>query len=86
MTVFDQLAYAWEKCPHRLSIYDLSALLVEGARKNDKRPAWLKVMVPDDVVKNLWGKEGLRDEYLIVRIPREISERSNSLIILPNET
>ena len=61
-------------------------LVLESARKNDKRPAWVKLGVPDEVVKGLKGtrtEEG--DLVMLVIVPKEVSERSESRIILPGE-
>jgi hypothetical protein len=42
--------------------------------------------VPDDVVKSLkGGRKEDRDLVLLVRVPRQVQERSESLIVLPGE-
>lgn len=79
------LAYALEKYPERVEMVALQELVTESARQNDKRPAYVKLNVPDDVVKGLRGRPEETDLVLIVRVPREILERSESLIVLPGE-
>jgi len=79
------LAFALEKYPERVQVADLERLTIESARQNEKRPAWVKVAVPDDWVKALRGsREGDR-RFLLVEVPREVEERSESSIILPGE-
>lgn len=56
----------------RLSVFQIGGLLMDAARQNDKRPAYIKVATLDSVVMNLKGSDNLRDEYLFVRIPREV--------------
>jgi hypothetical protein len=80
------LTFALEKYPEKVAMIPLRELLLESARKNDKRTAWVKIAVPDDVVKGLKGnrdQEG--DLVMLVVVPKEVSERSESLIILPGE-
>ena len=80
------LGFALEKYPERVQATPLDELLMESARQNDKRPAYVKLAVPDDVVKALRGSPDMRKELLfLVSIPREIQERSESRIILPGE-
>ena len=50
---------------------ELAPLVVEAARKNDKRQAYMKFAVDDGWVKNLTGVKDFVDVYLVVRIPRE---------------
>jgi hypothetical protein len=80
------LTFALEKYPEKVAMIPIRELLVESARKNDKRPAWVKLAVPDEVVKGLKGSrtdEG--DLVMLVIVPKEVSERSESRIILPGE-
>jgi hypothetical protein len=58
-------------------------VLGDSARQNDKRPAWVRVMVPDQVVMNITGKPNLRDHYFVVHVPREVVDRFESPLILP---
>lgn len=79
------LAFALEKYPERVHAIDLSELVVESARQNPKRPAYVKIMVPDEWVKALRGPTKGGNLLLLVEVPREVEERSESSIILPGE-
>jgi hypothetical protein len=82
----EAILYALEKYPERVGLVPLEKLVVESARENDKRPAYLKLSVPDEMVKALRGSADRRkDLLLLVSIPKEVMERSESSIILPNE-
>lgn len=78
------LAFALERYPERVESVPVASLLLESARRNDKRPAYLKLAVPDEVVKSVRGGAG-GDLVLLVRVPREVLERRESRIILPGE-
>lgn len=79
------LAYALEKYPERVEMVPLEELVTDSARQNPKRNAYVTLTVPDEVVKSLKGKRESRDLLLVVRVPKEILERSESLIVLPGE-
>ncbi|HEY0514658.1 MAG TPA: hypothetical protein VGH73_22345 [Thermoanaerobaculia bacterium] len=82
------LTYALEKYPERVELVPLAELVTDSARQNAKRPAYVTLAVPDEVVKSLKGgraDSGDRDLVLLVRVPKEILERSESLIVLPGE-
>lgn len=80
------LAFALEKYPERIVTLPVDKLLMDSARENDKRPAYVKLAVPDEMVKSLRGTaDKSRDVFLLVSIPREVRERSESSIILPGE-
>lgn len=79
------LAFALEKYPERVEMIPLAELLLESARQNDKRPAFVKLAVPDELVKSLRGGREERDLVLLVRVPKEISGRAESRIVLPGE-
>jgi hypothetical protein len=79
------LAFALEKYPHRVELAPIEELLLDTAREGTKRPAYLKIAVPDDTVKSLRGRKQQADHLLLVRLPREMTERAASPIILPNE-
>lgn len=79
------LAFALEKYPEQIEAVPLSELVVDSARENSRRPAFVKVSVPDEVVKGLRGGGSDNDLLLLVRLPREVLERSESRIILPTE-
>ena len=79
------LTYALEKYPQRVEIVPVEELVTDSARQNAKRPAYVTLAVPDEVVKSLKGRREERDLLLLVRVPKEVLERADSLIILPGE-
>lgn len=80
------LTYALDKYPQRVELIALRELVVESARQNAKRPAYVKLAVPDEVVKGIKGApRDDEDMLLLVRVPRDVLERSESRIILPGE-
>lgn len=80
------MAFALEKYPEQVEIVPIEQLLLDSARGNEKRPAYVKLAVPDEVVKSLRGSADRSQELLLlVRVPKEILERSESPIILPHE-
>jgi hypothetical protein len=79
------LAFALEKYPERVEIVPIQELVTDSARKNDKRPAFVKLSVPDEVVKQLRGRPEDTDLVLLVRVPKEVLQRQGSLIVLPGE-
>ena len=80
------LAFAVEKYPERVTALPADRILMESARQNDKRPAYVKLAVPDEMVKALRGSaDKSKDLVLLVSVPKEILERSESRIILPGE-
>ncbi len=80
-----QLAFALEKYPQRVETVPIAELVLDSARQNPKRPAYLKLAVPDEWVKSLRGSRDPDDLLLVVRIPKGILERSESRIVLPGE-
>jgi hypothetical protein len=79
------LAYALEKYPERVEMVPIEQIVTDSARQNAKRPAYVTLAVPDEVVKSLKGSRDDRDLVLLVRVPREVLERSESRILLPGE-
>ena len=79
------LEFALEKYPQRTEVAPVSELVIETARQNAKRPAWIKVAVPDEVVKALRGGKQTGDLLLLVQIPRDVLDRADSRIVLPGE-
>jgi hypothetical protein len=80
------LTFALEKYPEKVELMPIGQLVIESARQNAKRPAYVKLAVPDEVVKGLKGTpHGEQDLVLLVRLPREVLERSESRIVLPGE-
>ena len=81
----EQLFRALEKFPHRVEVTRLADLLVDSGRSNERRPAYVQLAVPDEVVKDLRGAPDRGDLLFLVRVPREVVERSESRIVLPGE-
>ena len=79
------MSYALEKYPERVEMVPIEELVTDSARQNPKRPAYVTLAVPDEVVKSLKGGKQDRDLVLLVRVPKEILERSESRIVLPGE-
>jgi len=80
------LSYALEKYPERVEMVPIEQIVTDSARQNAKRPAYVTLAVPDEVVKSLKGNRNEeRDLVLLVRVPKEVLERSESLIVLPGE-
>ena len=79
------LGFALEKYPERVEVAPVDQLLIDSARQNPRRPAYLKLAVPDEVVKSLKGSRESEDMVLLVRIPKEVQERADSPIVLPGE-
>ena len=79
------LTYALEKYPDRVELVPIEQIVTDSARQNARRPAYVTLAVPDEVVKSLKGARDDRDLVLLVRVPKEILERSESLILLPGE-
>jgi len=79
------LTYALEKYPERVEVVPIEKLVTDSARQNPKRPAYVTLAVPDEIVKSLKGARDSRDLVLLVRVPKEVLERSESLIVLPGE-
>ncbi|MEM7050430.1 MAG: hypothetical protein AAF604_12265 [Acidobacteriota bacterium] len=80
----ESLIFALEKYPQQVEAAPLAELLIESARQTDKRPAYVKLAVPDAVVKSLRGSRA-GDLLLMVRVPKEVVDRQGSSIILPGE-
>lgn len=80
-----QMAFALEKYPESVEVAPIERILLESARQNAKRPAYVKLAVPDEMVKAIRGRREPEDTYLLVRIPKSVRERSESPIVLPGE-
>jgi hypothetical protein len=80
------LAFALDKYPERVEAMPVDRLVMESARQNPKRPAYVKLAMDDEAVKALRGPADRRsDLWLLVRVPKEVLERSESRIVLPHE-
>jgi len=84
-SLLKSLQFALEKYPERVEIAAARDLVIDSARQNPRRPAYLKLAVPDDLVKAVRGSRKDQDILLLVRIPMEVSERAESPIVLPGE-
>ena len=81
----ETLAFALDKYPERIDVLPVERLTMDSARQSGKRPAYLKLAVPDELVKTLRGNRESRDLVLLLRVPREVLEREGSSIVLPGE-
>ena len=84
-TPSQQIAFALENYADRVEIAPIGDLLLDAARQNPKRPAYIQLAVPDEMVKQLRGSRGHGDLIALVRVPKELLERAASPIVLPNE-
>ncbi|HVS14649.1 MAG TPA: hypothetical protein VMV46_12040 [Thermoanaerobaculia bacterium] len=80
-----KLRQALDRFPERVEVADARRLMLDSARGNDRRPAYVQLAVPDEVVKDLRGRPEQADVLLLVRLPREVLERLESRIVLPGE-
>ena len=86
MSALEALKFAVEKYPHQIEVVPVENLLVDSARQNSRRDAYVKLAVPDEAVKALRGSADRRKNLLLlVSIPSEVRDRSQSSIILPGE-
>ena len=79
------LAFAIAKYPQRVEVMRIAELATDLARRNERRPAYVTLAVPDEAVKQLKGPAESRDHWLLVHVPREVGERAESRIVLPGE-
>jgi len=79
------LRFALDKYPEKIELVPVEKLVIDSARQNEKRPAYIKLAVPDEMVKSVRGKRQDRDVVLLVRIPNEVLDRADSRIVLPGE-
>ena len=80
-----KLQFALEKYPQQVELVPVADLLLDSARQNEKRPAYVKLAIADELVKSLRGQRQQQDVLLLVRIPGDVLERSESRIVLPGE-
>ena len=80
-----KLQFALEKYPQQVEMVPIADLLLDSARQNEKRPAYVKLAMADELVKSLRGQRQQKDVLLLVRVPGEVLERSESRIVLPGE-
>ncbi len=79
------LLFALQKYPEKVEALPIERLVLDSARQNSKRPAYLKLAVPDDMVKTLRGRKESRDLLILVRVPKDVQDREGSRIVLPSE-
>ncbi len=80
-----KLQFALDKYPQQVELVEVADLLLDSARQNEKRPAFVKLALADELVKSLRGQRQQKDVLLLVRVPGEVLERSESRIVLPGE-
>ena len=68
-----------------VAVINFSDHVLDSAREKPGRPAYIKLAVPDAVVKNFRGSSDQRDTFCLVVLPKNVKERSQSRIILPGE-
>ena len=69
-----KLQFALEKYPQQVEMVPVADLLIDSARQNEKRPAFVKLAMADELVKSLRGQRQQKDVLLLVRIPGEVLE------------
>ena len=79
------LRFALDKYPEKIELVPVEKLVIDSARQNEKRPAYIKLAVPDEMVKSVRGKREDRDVVLLVRIPSEVLDQADRRIVLPGE-
>lgn len=65
-----------------IEIVELEKVLVDSSRGKEGSPGYVKIAVPDEIVKNLRGVPEKRDLILILRIPNDIKKKMESPIII----
>ena len=80
-----KVQFALDKYPQQVELVEVADLLLDSARQNEKRPAFVKLALADKLVKSLRGQRQQKDVLLLVRIPGEVLERPESRIVLPGE-
>ena len=79
------LRFALENYPERVETLPLAELVLDSARQKPRRPAYVKLAVPDAVVQAVRGPRPGGDTILLVRIPADVGDRADSRIVLPGE-
>lgn len=60
---------SWLIQNHPGEMWPIPFTLGDAARGNDKRPAFVKLFVPDSWAMNIKGEKPLLDTYVAIRIP-----------------
>jgi len=76
LAVVQFLNWSLEERPEDLEIVPF--LAKDTVRKNDKRGAMTKIVIPDDWAKNIKGDPRLYDIYLALRVPQELFSEWNA--------
>jgi hypothetical protein len=79
------LSFALENYPEKIDIAPVEKLITDSARQNQKRPAYIKLAVPDEVVQALRGPQNATQRVFLVRLPKDLLDRAESPIVLPGE-
>lgn len=69
----------WLLSKHPSEVEGVSYMVKDTARRNEKRPAYVTHLVPDDWVVNIKGDSRLRDSYVSFRIPKELVQEWKAL-------
>lgn len=81
----DFLKNALEKYPQGVAVLNLEPFIVDSARGRGEKPGYVKLALPDEMIKNLRGDPKMRDAFFLTIVSRDVRERSESPIILPGE-
>lgn len=65
------LLHVLDKNPASMQIVPVYPNIADHARQNDRHPAWVKINVPDEWVKNMQGYDNLKNLYLVIKIDRD---------------
>jgi len=79
------LAFALEKYAEQVEAVPIEELVIDSARQNSKRPAFVKLAVPDELVKALRGRHPGGRRVFLVAVPEDVEQRADSRIVLPGE-
>lgn len=63
----------WVRLVHPEAMEILPIWVMDTGRLTEKRPAYAKIAVPDDYVKNIKGDRP-QDIYLLIKVPHAIHE------------
>ena len=86
MNPADLLTYALEKYAARCKVRDARACYADSKRGKDGVEGTVTLHVPDEILLALRGPPAdERFKLLLVTVPREVEQRSVSLIVLPGE-
>lgn len=85
-TVADLLAYALKHYAGQCRVHDARACYADSKRGKDGLEGTVTLHVPDEILLALRGPPAdERFKLLLVVVPRDVEERSESLILLPGE-